>query len=55
MYTYFLYHSLSPGGRVNLSSVPGVPEELKEVVMTPTQDDFYAKVCHTSDVSCHFD
>ena len=31
-------------GRVSLANVPGVPDELKEVVMTPTQDQFYEKV-----------
>ncbi|XP_018007778.1 vacuolar protein sorting-associated protein 45 [Hyalella azteca] len=31
------------GGRVSLADVPGIAEELKEVVMTPTQDEFYAK------------
>ncbi|KAF2368612.1 Sec1-like protein [Trinorchestia longiramus] len=30
-------------GRVSLANVPGISEELKEVVMTPTQDEFYAK------------
>lgn len=32
-------------GRVNLAHVPGVSDDLKEVVMSPTQDDFYARVC----------
>ncbi|XP_042877132.1 vacuolar protein sorting-associated protein 45-like [Penaeus japonicus] len=30
-------------GRVNLAHVPGVSDDLKEVVMSPTQDDFYAR------------
>ena len=32
------------GGRVSLASVAGITNELKEVVMAPTQDAFYAKV-----------
>lgn len=30
--------------RVNLSNVPGVPKELKEVVLSAEHDEFYAKV-----------
>ncbi|XP_064086038.1 vacuolar protein sorting-associated protein 45-like [Macrobrachium nipponense] len=30
-------------GRVNLSHVQGVSDDLKEVVMSPTQDEFYAQ------------
>ena len=31
-------------GRVNLSHVQGVSDDLKEVVMSPTQDEFYIQV-----------
>lgn len=31
-------------GRVKLGHIPGISEDLKEVVMTPSQDEFYAKV-----------
>ena len=34
-------------GRVSLAHVPGISEELKEVIMTPSQDEFYAKVSIT--------
>lgn len=31
-------------GRVSLAHVTGVSDDLKEVVMSPTQDEFYARV-----------
>ena len=31
-------------GRVSLANAPGTSEDLKEVVMTPAQDDLYARV-----------
>lgn len=30
--------------RVNLSQVPGIPKDLKEVVLSAEQDEFYANV-----------
>lgn len=30
--------------RVNLSSIPGISKELKEVVLSAEHDEFYAKV-----------
>ena len=29
--------------RVDMSDVPGVPADLKEIVLSPDQDEFYAK------------
>ena len=34
-------------GRVKLANVAGISDDLKEVVMAPSQDEFYAKVCPT--------
>ena len=31
-------------GRVSLAHVAGVADDLKEVVMSPTQDEFYSQV-----------
>lgn len=35
-------------GRVSLAHVTGVSDDLKEVVMSPTQDEFYARVKEVS-------
>lgn len=36
-------------GRVSLAHVAGVSDDLKEVVMSPTQDEFYARVSGLQD------
>lgn len=33
--------------RINLSEVPGVSKDLKEVVLSQEHDDFYERVCST--------